>query len=74
MQREGEHHELPVAEFVHDHAAEDDSEAEAAETSPTDQADLKPREAKQARPLGTNAIADAKADASGQNGHEAGPK
>ena len=66
--------QLAVADLVHDHAADDDAEAEAGEARAADGAELGAGEAEFRRPVVEDAAANGEADAGGENGHEAGPE
>jgi hypothetical protein len=66
--------ELPVADTVDDHAADDDAETEAGEPGAADGAELGAREPEVSGPTGQNAAANAESNAGGENGQEAGPE
>ena len=74
VEQKRRHDQLAVADLVHDHAADDDAEAEAGETGSADGAELRTSEAEIGGPVGKNAAADGEADAGGENGQEAGPE
>ena len=58
VEQERRHDQLAVADLVHDHAADDDAEAEAGETGSADGAELRTSEAEVGGPVGKNAAAD----------------
>ena len=74
VEHEGRDDQLAVADLVHDHAADDDAEAEAGEAGAADGAELRAGEAEFGGPVVEDAAADREADAGGENGHEAGPQ
>ena len=71
---EGDGDELAVADLVDDHAADDDTEAEAREASATDGTELGGVEAVFGRPSAEDAAAEGEADAGREDSHEAGPE
>ena len=74
MQNEGGDDELAVADLVRHDTADDDAKAEACETGTPDGAELAGCESILMPPVSKDAATDGKADASGENGHEAGPE
>ena len=74
MAEEGEGDELAVAELVHEHAADDDAEAEAGEAGAADRAELGAGEVVFGRPGAEDAATEGEADAGCEDSHEAGPE
>ena len=74
VEHEGRDDQLAVADLVHDHAADDDAEAEAGEPGAADGAELRAGEAESAAQLAKMPPRMREADAGGENGHEAGPQ
>ena len=71
---EGDGDELAVADLVDDHAADDDTEAEAREAGSADGAELGGGEAVFGRPSAEDAAAEGEADAGREDSHEASPE
>ncbi|EEF58235.1 hypothetical protein Cflav_PD1435 [Pedosphaera parvula Ellin514] len=72
MEREGCSHEFSITDFIDDDASDNDAEAESGEACSSDQADLQSGEIKCLHPIAEDAPANAKPNASSQNGHKPG--
>jgi len=72
--QEGESDQLAVAELVDQDAADDDTEAEAGETSATDRTQLGRGKAVFRGPGAEDAATKGEADAGRKDSHEAGPE
>jgi hypothetical protein len=74
VEEEGRKDQLAVANLVHHHAANDDSEAEPGEPGAANGTELRAGEAEISSPVGKNASSDAKADTGGKDGGESSPE
>ena len=74
VEEEGSGDQFPVADLIHDDAADDDAEAEAGEARAADRSELCAGESEVSSPVRQDASADAEADAGGEDGEEACPE